>query len=1470
MPTVTPSTSSSPTLSPSRTATSPATPSATPTPSTTAPPFSCLTRPEGCATPFLPVSAPTLFSGPALPPLLSPPTSLYISYGLLTASATLTLPVAPSAGESAAITCAPSSPSSAALSWGSPLPPLGACADAPAPPVGALCGTLAPPYGSPPLLFPLLASAPAPAPAASSGTLQCTVRSTPLFAAVTDPALLPRYGAFTALIAPLVVLPGAAPLLAAVLAESNVTQGSFRALGGGGGGAGPYALPGFTPACAAAPAPNASLPWAAPELAACAPAMAAAEALAVAAAAGAPSGATSFSATLSGRTTLLLLAPRGAPFPANLTVSLGGLPCAVAWASPNRSAAAVVTPPLAALCAAAGPAAGDCGVATLLLSDGAPLTAEALAGALGAPGGPPPELPLPGAYPPLAPGGSPLRAALLSPALAALPDGAALLALAAALSAPADGIRVVAACTDASFAAPEACSVDGGGAQRGLPAGLFCAWGSGDACQRCPPGAVCPGGAVLLPRPGFWAPSALAPPSELEGCAAPAPTQRCPGYFAAQPAPGGDAAAACGEGYAGVACAACAPRFWASAGACAPCPTVSTSAALLLPVLQFIGGILALGLLLALLLFASLKLREARVRAVGGAGAEKATLVGTLPSVAQLMLWVWIAAQGSAALFGQAQALAPAALAPLYGALAALQFKGITVGPECFSSIPFASLYGAAAYVCACGVVLFLCARAAPPPAPPPPAQPPLLARARALLLQLALTALLVGYGAVTSVLANTLTCRPAAPMAVFDYVQALSDGRALGEALGGGGVPAPLSALRAAAADPRSPRNAALAAWARATSIPVSVLASDPFQVCREGPHLAAWWLALVFCILFTLGLPALGFVVLWRAGRLKGLRRWLLRLRSRRRSGLVGGGGDARAPPPAAATGVLARIHGAMDNSTLRKEYAWVAFFDQLVLATYTGLVALSARTTGTPDFVGVNACVVLVAAAYMGALTRAQPFTPQHAWKRVATGGLHGLTALTAVFSAAVRGGAAAAAGLGNVPLAYALGLLLLMVGAWWMNGFRYGVPVPATGVKHPPQPPTHAGDAPATVVNPLRAAPAAPAAAAPAEAHAVAVAPAPENNEGAGEGGTIHPPPPPPPPRGELEARWRREKADDGDAFWFLPPTGESAWELPAGARTECGWAHDEAAGLWLHGTLGVTRAEPPPLDAAALPPPPAAAAPQARASAKWRRVEHEDGDFFWHHPPTETSAYELPQGAATECGWRHRAAKGVWAHKPSGATSPCPPPADVGAAEAIIAAHRAAVVAAAAVGGAAAAAGAAEAASAAAAAPAAPTKGAQSSAVTALLERRTPRAAAASGRHRWSGGGGGGGGSGATGLSQRGAARVLSKAEVLAATRSKVVKARVARAFEGGPMTPFFAAMLVQLRWRQLRANRTKRLWKNVAALDGGGGKLQAAGSHQADVELHSGWTQRSSRITGELYYFHKESGRSQWEKPAPK
>ena len=156
------------------------------------------------------------------------------------------------------------------------------------------------------------------------------------------------------------------------------------------------------------------------------------------------------------------------------------------------------------------------------------------------------------------------------------------------------------------------------------------------------------------------------------------------------------------------------------------------------------------------------------------------------------------------------------------------------------------------------------------------------------MLLSLALLALLLGHGAITSILADVLTCKPAAPMTLFDYAQSVSDGRALREALGSA-APS-LESLRAAASNPRAPTNLRLANLMRTTSIPVATQASNSYQVCREGPHLAAWWAAVAMSIVFTLGLPALGLAALWSVGKLKGARRLCARLCG---SGVMKGGG-------------------------------------------------------------------------------------------------------------------------------------------------------------------------------------------------------------------------------------------------------------------------------------------------------------------------------------------------------------------------------------------------------------------------------------------------------------------------------------------------------------------------------------------------------------------------------------------------
>ena len=103
------------------------------------------------------------------------------------------------------------------------------------------------------------------------------------------------------------------------------------------------------------------------------------------------------------------------------------------------------------------------------------------------------------------------------------------------------------------------------------PASYGCAYGGGSACSVCPVGAVCPGGARLWPRAGFWSPSEGSP--AVLACARPLPALRCLGWNALT------ASTQCGPGYlqGSYLCGACARGFYTDdAGSCTPCPVISS------------------------------------------------------------------------------------------------------------------------------------------------------------------------------------------------------------------------------------------------------------------------------------------------------------------------------------------------------------------------------------------------------------------------------------------------------------------------------------------------------------------------------------------------------------------------------------------------------------------------------------------------------------------------------------------------------------------------------------------------------------------------------------------------------------------------------------------------------------------------------------------------------------------------------
>ena len=78
-------------------------------------------------------------------------------------------------------------------------------------------------------------------------------------------------------------------------------------------------------------------------------------------------------------------------------------------------------------------------------------------------------------------------------------------------------------------------------------------------CNKCPAGAICPGGDRIVPKPGYWTPSETA--GYVEPCSA--NPDACPG----------GASQACADGYMGAMCTACEPGRFEEHNLCLPCGT---------------------------------------------------------------------------------------------------------------------------------------------------------------------------------------------------------------------------------------------------------------------------------------------------------------------------------------------------------------------------------------------------------------------------------------------------------------------------------------------------------------------------------------------------------------------------------------------------------------------------------------------------------------------------------------------------------------------------------------------------------------------------------------------------------------------------------------------------------------------------------------------------------------------------------
>lgn len=998
-------------------------------------PYSCLNRAEGCAAPRL------AGAWPAGWPPAPPPAAAVALPPLLPGAAALYLGAVPSAGEVLSVSCAVAPPGLLSVAVG---PSLSALLPACGAPAGGLCVRVPASYGA--SFLPLLLAPSPAAEAAAAGTgappplLSCEVRSS--LAPPAAPLVYPRFGNLTRLSLP-VALVGLAPplLLSAVLVERWGAPGQFFAVGGSSGaGGGEVVVTVTAPPPPGAQWANLSLPMDAASAGALLSRLAPLRSMA-----GAPA---SLSVAVSAPAHLLLLAAPGTSLSSPpVAVALGGAPCVVNWVTPGGELASVTTPPAAAACGGAqlGDARpfGNCGVAPLVVGPDAaalqgPLSAVAAgavaAWAVRAPAPAAPRVPLPFAWPPLLPRGAwgapdaAAAAAAMAPLLGVPPLAALPLLPAAAAGGAGAGLRVVLPCSDASLAPLEACDFFPGAA---LPppattAGAPCPWGGGAACVRCPPGARCPGGNALLAGPGYWVASPSAPPDALTACADPDAAARCPG--GAPPLGGGNGSSGawgagsspCGPGYRGVACGACAAGFFPQSGACAACPALGAALMQLLPPLRFAGGLLGAGALL--FLFARSALRQ---------GGHAAPASASLRAVGELLLWAWVATQVLCSQFGQLEdsGAVPPQLAPLYAAVAALQFKGVTLAPACYDAPPFQQLYGALGAFCgAAGLALalsvFLGGEGSSGGGGRRGAR---LARGA---LRACALALSVGYGAFVNTAVGALSCLPAAPMPLADYAVSAGDGRAAREALGA--LAPPWAALAAAGADPAAARALNLTALLR-TTIPVSVLASDPFQPCQEGPHAGAWNAAAAFAALLA-ALPAAGLAALCKAGRIP----WC----HRRGGGPLRAAAATRGADGGAAAGALA---DAFNDDALRPPARWWKFYEFFAIGVAASAAALTARAAGDRlgfQFVFTQCMLINVMLTSAGlAACAVRPHTRAQRWRTPVQALLYVVTAVSAAVSLGLgvapppRGGSAVAWALGVAPILLAFAVYALLLAKWW---------------------------------------------------------------------------------------------------------------------------------------------------------------------------------------------------------------------------------------------------------------------------------------------------------------------------------------------------------------------------------------------------------------------------------------------------
>ena len=804
------------------------------------------------------------------------------------------------------------------------------------------------------------------------------------------------------------------------------------------------------------------------------------------------------------------------------------------WISPDNSLASITTPTYTTLC---GDGIGDCGDAILLLSEGIDpfetfllqLTTTSSI------------LSIPATYPPLLPPIFTLNN-VASGQLLGLPMES-LLITAAALMGSNDGVGVhlASACIDPSFAPPEMCALVGGFVPPPPPNRTTCAYGAGDSCTLCPTErAICPGGTLLLPLPGHWAPSPNSPPSDLLACPEPDSLLRCPG---SRDAAGRSRTNKCGLSFRGTACSGCRKGFFPSAGSCEQCPQLSVFVAQLLPLVKFASGLILLGVfLLSVAQTALLRKHKNRPTSLfkglfstGGGGAIFA--VGTF------LIWTWGGAQTMSALFSQTlnAGVVPLPLTGFFSAISALQFVGVTLAPACYESIPFVGFWACFGVVCVsvfCGIMSLVIQNYVSTPES-------FLLRGAKILLYFSVILITTGYGAFISNATDTVTCRLPTMISVADYARAISNGKALSRAYSGSGSVIPsIETLRQAADDPFFAAQRGLTSFLRNT-IPVSLLASDSYIVCGEGVQAVAQSAAITLLIFLIIGLPSLAFTSLWCTGRLKGLRRMWVKILNRKRltnvdkKTAVAGEFEVmgETPTPLITPHVISttstRLAAVFEDSSLHSRAAWLPMHGWLLTAACTGATALSTSATTLVQFYVLQTSIIIITLASSILIVWLKPFKNGHHWKAPALSSLYFISMIAALFNIIFR----VYSGRGTV-LSWGLCLtLFLLAGATFilsLAGWFHALVISGDVVRSVQ---LEAPIANETIVNPLLI---------------------PAVDEKAITKTTNF---------------WQRVASENGEYHWFCAETGLTAVndsELPIGALTVDGYelcGEDESNDIW---------------------------------------------------------------------------------------------------------------------------------------------------------------------------------------------------------------------------------------------------------------------------------------------------------------